>query len=92
MIGPKSTEHLMEEYQKLSGGQWNNTQAEQLFGVLRKKGFGAIVDEMDAGVIGETPLVVFARDILGEKNNTPLTHDDITHAESNLIELENRKY
>ena len=89
-VPPES--HVLAEYQKLSGGSWNNSQAEKLFGTLRKKGYGAIVDEMDAGVIGETPLVVFARDILGEKSNTPLTHDDIVHAESNLIEIENRKY
>lgn len=85
-------ERVLAKYQELSGGSWDDSHAKGMFDSLRKKGYGAIVDEMDAGVIGETPLVVFARDLVGKKSNQPLTKEDIDFAESSLIELENRKY
>jgi hypothetical protein len=47
---------------------------------------------MDAGVIGETPLVVFARELLGPKSSTQMNDNDFHSSENSLIELENRKY
>ncbi|QEQ93507.1 hypothetical protein SEA_GIRLPOWER_8 [Streptomyces phage GirlPower] len=85
-------ERLIAKYQELSGGSWSDDHAKGMFDNLRKKGYGAIVDEMDAGVIGETPLVIFARELVGKKSSEPLTKSDIDFAESSLIELENRKY
>jgi hypothetical protein len=85
-------ERVLAKYQELSGGSWSDGHAMGMFDALRKKGYGAIVDEMDAGVIGETPLVIFARELVGKKSNEPLTKDDINFAEASLIELENRKY
>jgi hypothetical protein len=85
-------EHALQAYQELSGGSWSNGRAEGLFSALRKKGYGAIVDEMDAGVIGETPLVVFARDLLGSKSSTQMNSNDFSSSENSLIELMNRKY
>ncbi|WPJ30703.1 hypothetical protein [Streptomyces phage Psst2] len=85
-------ERVLAKYQELSGGSWDDNHAKGMFDSLRKKGYGAIVDEMDAGVIGETPLVIFARDLVGKKSSEPLTKADIDFAEASLIELENRKY
>lgn len=85
-------ERVLAKYQELSGGSWSDSHAKGMFDNLRKKGYGAIVDEMDAGVIGETPLVVFARELVGKKSSEPLTKSDIDFAESSLIELQNRKY
>lgn len=85
-------EHALAAYQELSGGSWSNGRAEGLFSALRKRGYGAIVDEMDAGVIGETPLVVFARELLGTKSSTLMNDNDIHGSETSLIELESRKY
>jgi hypothetical protein len=85
-------EHALKAYQELSGGSWSNGRAEGLFSALRKRGYGAIVDEMDAGVIGETPLVVFARELLGPKSSTQMNDNDFHSSENSLIELENRKY
>lgn len=85
-------ERVLAKYQDLSGGSWDDNHAEGMFSSLRKKGYGAIVDEMDAGVIGESPLVIFARDLVGKKSSTPLTDDAIANAESSLVELSNRKY
>lgn len=84
-------EHALEQYQSMSGGSWNNGMADKLFKSLTRKGYGAIVDEMDAGVIGETPLVIFSKSSMGQKSSSPLTNSEIDHAENNLIELNNRK-
>lgn len=84
--------HVLSAYQDMSGGGWASGRAKNFFDVLERKGYGAIVDEMDAGVIGETPLVVFAKKMFGEKSSTPITSDDIDHSESNLIEINNRKF
>ncbi|QAY17127.1 hypothetical protein SEA_MADAMATO_9 [Streptomyces phage Madamato] len=85
-------ERVLAKYQELSGGSWDDSHAKGMFDSLRKKGYGAIVDEMDAGVIGETPLVFFAHQLAGKKSNEPLTKEDIDFAEASLVELENRKY
>lgn len=84
-------ERVLAKYQELSGGSWDDKHARGLFSRLLEKGYGAIVDEMDAGVIGETPLVVFAHQLLGPKSSSPLTKDEIDFAESNLVELTHRK-
>jgi len=84
-------ERVLAKYQELSGGSWDDDHAKGMFESLRKKGFGAIVDEMDAGVIGETPLVFFAPGLVGKKSSTQLTKDDIAASESRLVELEHRK-
>ena len=90
-MGPDTThEAAISQYNSWSGGQWNSLKHEGLFEALTKKGYGAIVDEMDAGVIGESPVVVFAKH-LTSKVAEPLTNDLIDLAESSLIELANRK-
>lgn len=83
-------EFVLESYQAMSGGKWDSHRATTFFSALKSKGYGAIVDEMDAGVIGDTPLVLFNR------NTTPLTpkllsNSDIKLAESSLVELFDRK-
>jgi len=78
-------------YQSLSGGSWNGSVAKAFFEDLGKKGFGAIVDDMDAGVIGESPLVVFSNSSFSAKESMALTQEAIKLAESNLSEFINRK-
>lgn len=89
---PTDDASVLSAYQAMSGGHWSGGRSERLLNALEKRGYGALIDEMDAGVIGESPLVVFARGLLGDKTSTPMSQDDFAHAESNLIELENRKY
>lgn len=83
---------VLKVYQELSGGSWDDDRAKGLFGALRGKGYGAIVDEMDAGVRGDSPLVVFAHDLMTDKKSSILTDDEFDEARSNLIELQDRKY
>lgn len=90
-MGPDTThEEALGKYNSWSGGQWNSLMQQGFFEALGKKGYGAIVDEMDAGVIGESPVVVFAKH-LTSKVAEPLTQSLIDTAESSLIELANRK-
>lgn len=89
---PISKEEVVRRYQGLSGGNWSDKHALGLFSELRKRGFGAIVDEMDAGVIGETPLVIFSKAVKPPKNAVPLTNSAMQRAKEALIELENRKF
>lgn len=86
-----SEKQILDEYQSLSGGKWNGNNALKMIDRLKQKGYGALVDEMDAGVIGETPLVLFAQHLLGGKSNTLLTEEAISQAEASLIELSYRK-
>jgi hypothetical protein len=79
-------ETVHQHYRRMSGGDWDSPQAHGLFDALRSKGYSAIVDEMDAGVIGDTPLVVFAKN-LSEKISTPMTSDDYRTAEDLLRPL-----
>lgn len=86
-----SHEHALTTYQEWSGGGWELNTQKNFLKSLVGKGYGAIVDEMDAGVIGETPLVFIAPHLASEKSSTPITNQDITDAESSLIEITNRK-
>lgn len=85
-----SKESAMRAYKALSGGSWTSSRGSSLTSALSKKGYGALVDEMDAGVIGDHPLVVFSKAV-GEKVVQPLTEAAIKTAESSLIELSHRK-
>lgn len=78
-------------YQEWSGNGWDLNTHKTFFKSLTEKGYGAIVDEMDAGVIGETPLVFFAHHLASEKSAKLVTPEAIKQAESSLIEITNRK-
>ena len=81
----------LKQYQSLSGGSWSGSTAGKFFAKLSEEGFGAIIDDMDAGVIGESPLVIFKHDSMSKKVVSPITAEDIAKAESTLVELMNRK-
>lgn len=78
-------------YESESGGSWNSPVAKAFFKALQKEGYGAIVDDMDAGVIGSSPLVVFATEMLSEKKASPITSAEILNAAKSLTEIDNRK-
>lgn len=81
---------VMENYKQLSGGNWSSPNGKALFENLRKKGFGAIVDEMDAGVIGERPLVLFSKGV-SAKTSARLERSEIKTALNDLTEMAGRK-
>lgn len=81
----------LHAYQAISGGGWIDARSENLVKALKAKGFGAVVDEMDAGVIGDKPLVFFDHGAATPKKSTPLTAKQLEAAEQQVKELLNRK-
>ena len=55
-------------YHELSGGGWSNPPSVGLINQLKKQGYSALVDDMDAGYIGDLPVVFF-----GEATNVTAT-------------------
>lgn len=79
------------EYTRRSGGSWSDITSGSFFNKLKAQGYGAIIDDMDAGVIGEAPLVLFNKDLFTEKVSKTISMVDISKAETSLVELLNRK-
>lgn len=84
-------DEVIEHYRDMAGGSWKTDEAVRLFKELTSRGYGAIVDDMDAGVIGETPLVVFATDSMSGKTSAPINRQEVRDALGNLTEINNRK-
>lgn len=82
---------LVGRYRRLSGGYWNEPDGEKLFRKLVKKGYSAIVDEMDAGVQSESPLVIINNNAFGPKTSTKLTAKNVQETMKSLREINNRK-
>jgi len=81
-----SNKDVMNAYQSMSGGSWGDVRSQNLISKLKKAGYGALVDEMDAGVIGETPLVYFG-DSHTAKTAKPLSKSAIHAMEQQVKEL-----
>ena len=84
-------ERALSRYQSMSGKSWDDSVAKKFFSALEKKGYGAIIDDMDAGVIGEAPLVIFKNSAMTDKVTEVISDDMIKTAESSLKEIYNRK-
>jgi hypothetical protein len=78
------------QYEAVAGGGWDGPVASRLISALKKKGYGALVDEMDSGIVGESPIVLFAEH-MSSKTAVPLTEQAIKAAENALTEITNRK-
>lgn len=79
-------------YKGASGGSWGKHGTTALFfEMLKNQGYHAIVDEMDADVYSEYPLVWFDTLSASEKSSTQLTKADIKEAKRILTEIEHRK-
>lgn len=90
-LGEVTEKQVLHTYKQLSGGNWNDSTSKSFFKTLADKGYHAIVDDMDAGVIGESPLVIFRPEAFSSKSTTELTGKAIAQAESSLVEILNRK-
>lgn len=90
-INQISEEHVMNSYRSLSGGPWNSPRGKVFVKALSGKGFGAIVDEMDAGVVSDRPLLVFNGSHLTSKSSQPFKKRDILKGINTLTEISGRK-
>lgn len=82
-----SPERVKETFQGMSGTNFSSPHGQKLIDALKGKGYGAIVDEMDAGVIGETPLVFFNQEHATPKTSIPMDKLSIRQAEAMLKEI-----
>lgn len=86
-----SPEDVMYQYTGLCGSNWSNDISTKLFKSLSAKGYGALVDEMDSGVISDSPLVVFAHELFNSKIHSPVTMNDVETARKSMIPLKTPK-
>lgn len=91
LTGPLGDDLVISQYKGLSGGGWHGKEAETLFKKLKAKGYSALVDEMDAGVLGESPVVIFAPEHFTPKTSVPITKSDVKEAMSNIVKVPNLK-
>lgn len=91
-LGAPTQAEVLNTYKRLSGSSWDSyDHGPKLFEALAKKGYGAIVDEMDANVIGESPIVLFAKENVSSKVSTLMSNRDIVEAEKAVTDFANRK-
>lgn len=76
-----------------TGGKWmfDNPEVKGFFAQLKAMGYSGIIDEMDSGVIGEAPVVLFDHDSFGAKAASVLTSADVKRFASQITEISNRK-
>lgn len=84
-------ERVFNAYQAKVGGRWDNNDSRKFIEVLLERGYHAIVDDMDVGVYGESPLVLIDPSRFSKKVGTPIKslYDEVM---SGLIpEISNRR-
>lgn len=84
-------EEALNTYRELIGGKWDSPLASDFFSAMKKKGFSALIDEMDAGVISESPLIIFNHDGLGKKTTKVMSKTDLAKALGVVSDFVNRK-
>lgn len=83
-------QRVFDSYSELVGGKWDSVRAKKFFAELEKQGFHGIIDDMDAGVYGEKPLVMFGHGLSG-KTSSDLTEKYIKQLLDTLVEIPNRR-
>ena len=78
-------------YSQKSGSDWSDDNSKKFFSKLIEKGYDAIIDDMDSGVIGEAPLVIVNSSSFTEKVSRRITNGDLRKAASTLTEISNRR-
>lgn len=61
---PLTDDQAIKKYTQFSGGDWQKPEYQKLINGLKKQGYSALVDDMDAGYTGDLPIVFF-----GEPSN-----------------------
>lgn len=84
-------ETVLQKYGFMCGGSWDSPTAKSLIQNLVSKGYSAIIDDMDAGVIGEKPLVLIDPTAVGSKVTARMSKAAIKLAETSITEISNRK-
>lgn len=80
-----SDERVYQDYHAMAGGGWSGGTATRLFESLRTYGYSAIVDDMDAGYLGDLPVVFFGKAKPG--TSTERTAVDRGNDKAGLLQL-----
>lgn len=91
VFGKIDPQLVMQKYGIYCGGDWQSPFAKKVLNNLKAKGFDAIVDDMDAGIYGEMPLVLFSPEKMTKKVTTLYKDVDVGALESILTEIPNRR-
>lgn len=81
----------MSAFNNLSGTHFETSLGKRFKEIIISKGYHGIVDEMDAGVIGDTPLLMFVDNAFTDKTNIPMSSARIKNVVGELTELTQRK-
>lgn len=84
-------EEAIRQYNDWAGGSWDSPKAKEFIKILKKRGYDAMVDDMDVGIIGEHPMVIFSPEKFTAKVSEPIRTIDVKAAKSNLREISNRR-
>lgn len=79
---------IFGEYRQMSGGNWSDPVSRSMFSSLRSFGYGAIVDDMDAGYLGDLPVVFFGN--AEPARSTPRGPQQIFEDASGVLHLSHR--
>ena len=90
---PTTTDEAFSRYKMLMAHAFVGDEgtSKKLFDALSKKGFHALLDDSDAGIIAEKPLILFDSNKLSSKSSEPLTSEFVKKASNSLTEISNRK-
>ena len=86
-----SDSEVIKEYESMLKTFWTEPKAQTYFNALSAKGFNAIVDDADAGIAGESPLLLFDPSVLGSKSSKKLSKEEVSTSKNSLTEIRNRK-
>lgn len=95
-VMPKSGEtsatkdEALSLYRDLVGGGWSDSISSDFFNALKSKGFGAIIDDMDHGIISESPLILFGGSFTKKKNSI-ITNKELKKIQSMVVDFHDRK-
>lgn len=89
--GNVTPEAAIKSYSARSGGSWDDPLSRTFFEVMRERGFHGMLDSMDTGVYGESPLVIFDPANLTDKIPAPLSPQIYESLTSTITDISNRR-
>lgn len=80
---PASNDIVAQEYKRLAGSDWRTTNGSRTIARLKSQGYSAIVDDQDAGHLGDLPILFFGN--ASNVTSKPRKPSDILDNEKNAI-------
>jgi hypothetical protein len=87
-------ENVVQRFKNFNGGPIADGVGgvgDKYVAALKSKGYDGVIDYMDAGATGESPMTLFGSEKFGSKSSTLITDEIRRRAESGLTEIRNRE-